>query len=135
MHSAASAGYPGEHRIYMLMQRYYYWPGISDNVFRHMAAYKLYRRIKLSKEKLLGLLRPLPIPEYRWSDIAVDYIPALPASRHGGVIYKGILIMVDRLTKMAYFVPVCSLYIKKLADAFINRIYLLHSTPDTIVFN
>src|SRR5438067_1956268 len=65
IYSAASAGYPEKHRIYMLMRRYYYWPGISDNVFGHMAAYELCRRTKLSKEKPLGLLRPLPIPEYR----------------------------------------------------------------------
>ena len=64
MHLAAPAGYPGEHQIYMLMRRYYYWPGISNNVFGHIAACKLCRCTKLSKEKPPGLLSPLPIPEY-----------------------------------------------------------------------
>src|SRR5437016_5857197 len=98
-----------------------------------MAACELCRRTKSSKKKPPGLLRPLPIPEHRWSDIAMDYIPSLPASRYRGVIYKGVLVVVDRLTKIFHFVPVRSLCAEELADAFIDRIYSLHGAPDTIV--
>ena len=63
----------------------------------------------------------------------MDYILAFPTLCHGGVIYKGVLVVVDRLTKIIYFIPVRSLCAEELADAFINRIYSLHGAPDTIV--
>ena len=133
MHSATSAGHPGEQRTYMLMRRHYYWPGITKDVSQYVAACQLCRRTKSSKEKPPGLLRPLLIPEQRWLNIAVDYIPALPDSRHAGITYKGILVVIDRLTKMAHFVPVRSLRAEELADAFVDRIYSLHGAPDIIV--
>ena len=98
-----------------------------------MATCELYRRTKPSREKPPGLLRPLPIPEQRWSHIAVDYVPALPESRYLDTIFKGILVVVDRLTKMSHFIPVRSLRTEELADVFIDRIYSLHGAPDSIV--
>ena len=119
----------------MLMRRHYYWLRITKDVSRYVAACALCQRTKSSKEKPPGLLRPFPIPEHRWINIAVDYILVFPNSYYAGIIYKGILVVVDRLTKMAYFVPVRTLRTKELANAFIDRVYSLHGAPDTIVFD
>ncbi len=50
-----------------------------------------------------GLLRPLPIPNQPWGSIAMDFIMDLPIVR----AKNSILVVVDRLTKMAHFIP-CS---------------------------
>lgn len=47
----------------------------------------------------VGLLKPLPVPQTPWLDIAMDFIKGLPSSN--GMIV--ILTMVDRLTKFDYF--------------------------------
>jgi hypothetical protein len=50
-----------------------------------------------------GLLWPLPIPSQPWGSIAMDFIMDIPTIK----IKNSILVVVDRLTKMAHFTP-CS---------------------------
>jgi len=44
---------------------------------------------------------PNSIPEKPWSHISADFITNLPLAQG----YDSILVVVDRLTKMAYFIP------------------------------
>jgi hypothetical protein len=60
----------------------------------------------------------------------MDYIVKLPQS-HG---YDSILVVVDRLSKMAHFVPVNeSMTSSDLARIFLNSIFRLHGSPDSII--
>jgi hypothetical protein len=53
----------------------------------------------------LGLLQPLPIPSGAWCSISMDFISGLPKSEG----FEVILVIVDRLTKFAYFLPLCAI--------------------------
>ncbi|CAJ2635782.1 unnamed protein product [Trifolium pratense] len=77
-----------------------------------------------------GLLQPLPIPTQVWEDIAMDFITGLPLS-YG---YTTILVVVDRLTKYAHFLPMKTDYSSKsVAEVFMNHIVKLHGMPKSIV--
>ncbi|KAL9451693.1 hypothetical protein AB3S75_013295 [Citrus x aurantiifolia] len=77
-----------------------------------------------------GLLQPLPIPKLIWSDIFMDFIEGLPKS-HGK---KVIMVVVDRLSKYAYFLALAHLYTTKdVAQVFLDNIYKLHGLPKTII--
>jgi hypothetical protein len=48
-----------------------------------------------------GLLQPLPIPTEVWCSVGIDFITGLPKSEG----FEVIMVIVDRLTKFAYFIP------------------------------
>jgi hypothetical protein len=61
----------------------------------------------------------------------MDFIVGLPRSRDG---YDSIWDIVDRLTKVAHFIPVRTTYTRaKLAELYMSRIVCLHGVPKKIV--
>ena len=61
----------------------------------------------------------------------VDFITGLPRTHSG---YDSIWVVVDRLTKVAHFIPVKTTYTSaKLAKIYMTRIVCLYGVPRTIV--
>ena len=61
----------------------------------------------------------------------MDFITGLPRTRSG---YDSIWVVVDRLTKVAHFIPVKTTYTSaKLAKIYMTRIVCLHGVPRAIV--
>jgi hypothetical protein len=87
-------------------------------------------RSKAPKHRPFGLLQPLLIPSRPWGSIAMDFIMDLPTVR----AKNSILVVVDRLTKMAHFTP-CSKSIttKEIAQLILDGIVRLHGLPEEIV--
>lgn len=80
----------------------------------------------------MGLLQPLPIPQGMWQDLTMDFIEGLPKSEG----YKAILVIVDRLTKYAHFLPVKHPYIvASIAQLFMDNVVKLHGMPKSIVID
>jgi hypothetical protein len=78
-----------------------------------------------------GLLQPLKVPEWKWEEIGMDFIVELPRTQRG---YDSIWVIVDRLTKVAHFIPIKTTYtIPQLAELYILRIVCLHGVPRKIV--
>ena len=73
----------------------------------------------------------MPIPEWKWDKLGMDFITGLPRTRSG---YDSIWVVVDHLTKVAHFIPVKTTYTsEKLGKVFLTRIVCLHGVPRTIV--
>ena len=73
----------------------------------------------------------MPIPDWKWDKIGMDFITGLPKTKSG---YDSIWVVVDYLTKVAHFIPVNTTYTNaKLAKIYMNRIVCLHGVPKGIV--
>ena len=89
------------------------------------------QQVKVEHQRPSGLLQPLSIPEWKWEDISMDFIVGLPRVQRG---YNAIWVIVDRLTKLAHFIPVKdSTTSDQLAQIYIREIVRLHGVPKTIV--
>jgi hypothetical protein len=61
----------------------------------------------------------------------MDFIVGLPRTHDG---YDSIWVIVDRLTKVAHFVPMRTTYtVAKQAELYMSRIVCLHGVPKKIV--
>jgi hypothetical protein len=79
----------------------------------------------------VGLLQPLQVREQKWEEIALDFIIGLPRTQLG---YDSIWVIMDRLTKVAQFIPVKITYSgPQLAELYMSRIVYLHGVPKKIV--
>lgn len=88
------------------------------------------QQAKHSNTHPAGLLQPLPIPSGVWTDLSMDFIEGLPKSEG----YSVILVVVDRFTKFAHFIPVKHPYTAiTIAQLFFDNIVKLHGLPKTIV--
>jgi hypothetical protein len=89
------------------------------------------RRVKADHLIPTGNLQPLSIPEWKWEDICMDFIVGLPRTSHG---HYTIWVIMDRLTKLAHFIPVAMTYrVKQYAELYISHIFRHHGIPKTII--
>jgi hypothetical protein len=88
-------------------------------------------RVKAKHQRPAGLLDPLKILEWKWEEIGMDFIVGLPCTSAG---YDSIWVIVDRLTKVAHFIPVRTYYTSaKLGELYIAQIVCLHGVSKKIV--
>ena len=89
------------------------------------------QQVKAEHQRPAGLLQSLPIPQWKWEKITMDFVVGLPRCQSG---YDAIWVIVDRLTKSAHFLPMKnSDLIEKLAELYVKEIVRLHGTPISIV--
>lgn len=130
MHSSAVGGHSGVRATYQRVRKQYYWPGIKKQVEDWVRQCQLCQQAKHENTLPAGLLQPLPIPTRPWSHITMDFIDGLPKSDG----FEVILVVVDRLTKYAHFIPLRHPYTAfQVATAFLDSVVKLHGVPASIV--
>ncbi|SPC67056.1 uncharacterized protein UHOD_11464 [Ustilago sp. UG-2017b] len=129
-HDSPSAGHPGRRKTLSLVRRSFFWLGMSKFVHTFVDSCETCRRIKAVRHKPYGHLKSLPVPPHPWSSVSMDLIEQLPPSSD----FTAILVVVDRLTKMAIFVPTTNeLDAPELAKLFLHHVYSKHGLPTSIV--
>jgi hypothetical protein len=130
-HETAYSIHPGSEKMYQNLKRRFWWYGMKREIAEYVAICDSCQRNKAEHQKPAGLLQPLQIPQWKWDEIGMDFIVGLPHTRAG---YDSIWVVVDRLTKVAHFIPVKTTYTgATLADLYMSRIVCLHGVPKKIV--
>jgi hypothetical protein len=106
-HDSYYSIHPGSTKMYQDLKQKYWWYGLKRNVAAHVAMCDVCQRVKVEHQRPAGLLHPLKIPEWKWEEIGMDFITGLPRTSKG---YDSIWVIVDRLTKVAHFIPVKTTY-------------------------
>jgi hypothetical protein len=128
-HSSALGGHSGIAPTYYRLRKHFAWKGMKTDIEHFIKQCAVCQQAKHSLQNPMGLLQPLPIPEGMWQDLTMDFIEGLPKSEG----YSVILVVVDRLTKAAHFIPLKHPYTAAVvAQAFMDNIVKLHGLPSSI---
>ena len=132
VYTSLPGGHAGRSSTYDRLSRWYYWPRMTDMVARFIRSCNICKRSKSYREGKQGLLQPLPIPDRYWTDISINFITPPPVSLRYGRKYQHIMVVVDCLSKKKKFVPLNSLEVEAVVQAFIKWIWREESYPRTI---
>ena len=95
-----------------------------------MEEYNACQRNKNRTEQLAGKLMPNSILKKPWTHISIDFITKLPLAQG----YDSILVVVNKLTKIVYFIPTMErISVKGLAQLFRDNVWKLHGLPKSII--
>ena len=89
------------------------------------------QQVKAEHQEPSGLLNPIPIPQWKWDNIAMDFVSGLPLKQKK---HDSVWVIIDRLTKSTHFIPVRIDYsMDRLAELYVDEIVRLHGVPLSIV--
>jgi hypothetical protein len=129
-HSSAIGGHSGVNATYHRVKKLFLWKGMKNDEDTYVKQCSIYQHTKHSHSHPAGLLQPLPIPAGVWQDLSMDFVEGLPKSEG----YTVIMVIVDKLTKFAHFLPLKHPYTAAtVAQLFLDNIVKLYGIPSTIV--
>jgi len=104
----------------------------SDKVKKYIEGCNACQRNKNHTEVPAEKLMPNSVLEKPWSHILADFITKLPLAQG----YNSILVVYDRITKMAHFVPTMKKTLMEgVARLFQDNVWKLHSLPESIIID
>jgi len=118
------------------LARIYYFPGMRKTVEEVIGNCDTCIRNKSNRHAPYGLMKSPDTPTRAWKSIALDFITELPLSTDLtiGIEYNAILVITDRLTKYAYFLPwKTTATAEDVAYELIRTIIANHEIPDEII--
>lgn len=129
-HSSGLGGHSGFHATYYRIRQLSSWPRMKDDIVAYIRGCSVCQQAKVEHIRTPGMLQPLPVPTQAWQVVCMDFIEGLPRSQR----YDSILVVVDKITKYAHFVPLSHPFTAlHVSQAYVDNIYKLHGLPTSIV--
>ena len=128
-HGGTLGGHFGEAKTLALVKANFFWPKLEKDIARFVKC--VVCMMAKTHGNNAGLYTPLPIPNMPWEEVSLDFVLGLPRTQRNK---DSILVVVDRFSKMAHFVP-CnkSNDASHIADLYFKEIVRLHGIPKTMV--
>jgi hypothetical protein len=115
----------------VVVKSHYYWPGMKKEIVEYIARCMECQKVKDEHRHPTGLLQPLPIAEWKWEVVTMDFITGLPRTNKQ---HDSIMVVVDKLTKVAHFIPLKTTHKEiNVDDIYMREVIGLHNIPKKIV--
>jgi len=121
-HDSKMAEHFGRERTMELVTRNFYWPNMDTELRKYCNECDIYQRTKSPQHAKHGLLHPLEMACKPRSHISTDCITDHPESEGATMI----LVVVDRFTKMAHFIPFKKKDLPTVARAYLENVWKYH---------
>jgi len=104
---------------------------MNTNVANFVASCLVCQKVKIEHQRSGGTLEPLEIPQWKWDNIAMDFVTHLPKFTRG---YDAIWVIVDRPMKCAHILLINQkLSMDRLAELYVKDVVRLHGVTTSIV--
>ena len=131
IHQAPYSGHPGYQNTIATAKKQYFWSRLKKDMAEYISRCMKCQQVKVEHRHLEGLLHPLPVPEWKWEVISMDFIIGFPLTWRQ---HDSIMVVVDKLTKETHFMPVNSTHkTADIAKIFMKDIFRLHGFPKAII--
>ncbi|RZB42390.1 Transposon Tf2-9 polyprotein [Glycine soja] len=129
-HCTPTGGHMGIAKTLARVTENFHWPGIREDVIRHVSQCLNCQQTKYETKKSASLLCPLPVPYRPWEDLSLDFITGLP-SYHGNTV---ILVVVDRFSKGIHLGMLPTSHTAHtVATLFMEIVGKIHGLPRSLV--
>ena len=127
--NSGMAGHFGRERTMELPSRNFYWPNMEMDIRKYCNQCNNCQRMKAPRHAKHGLLHPIELSCKPWTHISTNFITDLPESESVMMI----LVIVDRFTKMAHFIPLKKKDSPTVARAYLENIWKYHGFAEDVV--
>ena len=97
-HDAPSGGHGGREKTFLTLSRDFYWPRQYQCVRKYIRACEVCQREKPSPSSCAPL-QSITVPEECWQAVSMYFVFGFHEDTHN---YNGILVFVDRFSKMVH---------------------------------
>nr|GEZ65865.1 reverse transcriptase domain-containing protein [Tanacetum cinerariifolium] len=123
--------HPGDDKMYYNLKDRYWWPGMKKDIAEYVSKCLTCLKVKTEHQRPSDLLQQPEIPVWKWEGITMDFVTMLPRTISG---HDTICVIVDRLTKSAYFLPMREDYkMDRLARLYLNEIVARRGVSISII--
>ncbi|GJV41923.1 putative reverse transcriptase domain-containing protein [Tanacetum coccineum] len=130
-HKSKYSIHQGSDKMYHDMKMLYWWPNMKADIATYVSKCLTCAKVKAERQRPFVLLVQPDIPEWKWEKITMDFITKLPKT---AVVFDSIWVIVDRLTKSAYFLPMRETdSTEKLTRLYMKEIVARHRIPVLII--
>ncbi|GJV99510.1 putative reverse transcriptase domain-containing protein [Tanacetum coccineum] len=117
--------------MYQDLKKLYWWPNMKAIIAEYVGKCLTCSRVKAECQKPSGLLVQPKISMWKWERITMDFITKLPKTSNE---HDTIWVIVDRLTKFAYFIPTQETdSMETLTKLYIKEIVSRHGVQISII--
>ena len=137
-HDDLLRGHPGIAKTIKLIRRRYTFPKMKERITEYIEKCDKCQKNKTKHHPDHGLIQFREPPDMPWQEVTMDMIVKLPKSKDTaiGVIYDSILVVVDRLTKYAYYILYYEIYsLPELVQLFIDCIIRHYRFPKVTIID
>lgn len=130
-HRKPCVGHPGFQKLFSTIKKGYFWLGLRKDVIESLSKCLECQLVKAEHQHPAVLLQPLPMPEWKWETISLNFITNLPRTKKK---HDSIMVVVDKLRKIAQFIPMKSTYkTVEIADIFMREFFRLNRIPKVVI--
>ncbi|GKB03153.1 putative reverse transcriptase domain-containing protein [Tanacetum coccineum] len=101
-HKSKYSIHPRSDKMYRDLKKLYWWPNMEAEIATYVSKCLTCAKVKAECQKPSGLLVQPVIPVWKWENITMNFVTKLPKTTSS---QDTIWVIVDRLTKSAYFLP------------------------------